>query len=300
MTANPPRVHAAMLPEPRPADTTPTAPATPRSSRMKIDSELVYELDGLCDFIFLIHARQDHAQVVREERLEIEPPHAGSVHVQPDSGNRMLRLQAKGGRVTLRYHAVVDKRIEPVDTTAVQSPIHELPDDVLHFLMPTRYCESDHLGAAAQQLFVNIEPGYARVKAVTDWVRENITYRIGSSTALTTARDVFVQRAGVCRDLAHLSVSFCRALNIPARLVAGYSRFPEPPPDFHALFEAYIGGRWVMFDPTGMADPAHVVTIATGGDAKDVAFATIFGPARMLSMAPEVDVLDDGGVTCLG
>ncbi|MEO8280188.1 MAG: transglutaminase family protein [Ideonella sp.] len=267
---------------------------------MKIDSELVYEVDGLTDFIFLVHARHDDNQCVTDEQLLIDPPHAQRIHVQPESGNRQLRIQAQSGRLTLRYQATVDKRISPIDTQAGQSPIHELPDEVLHFVMPTRYCESDHLGAAAQQLFVNLEPGYARVQAITEWVRTNITYRIGSSTALTTARDVFVQRAGVCRDLAHLSVSFCRALNIPARLVAGYSRFPEPPPDFHALFEAYIGGRWVMFDPTGMVDPAHVVTIATGGDAKDVAFATIFGPARMLSMRPDVEVLDDGGVTCLG
>lgn len=267
---------------------------------MKIDSELVYQLDGLCDFIFLVHARHDDNQRITDEKLLIDSPHTGRVHVQAESGNRMFRIQAGAGQLSLRYQAVVDKRIDPADPHATQSPIHELPDDVLHFLMPTRYCESDHLGAAAQQLFVQLTPGYARVQAITEWVREHITYRIGSSNALTTARDVFVQRAGVCRDLAHLSVSFCRALNIPARLVAGYSRFPEPPPDFHALFEAYIGGRWVMFDPTGMVDPAHVVTIATGGDAKDVAFATIFGPARMLSMRPDVEVLDDGGVTCLG
>ena len=111
---------------------------------------------------------------------------------------------------------------------------------------------------------------------------------IGSTNATTTARDVFVQGSGVCRDFAHLSIAFCRALNIPARLVCGYCIFPEPPPDFHAIFEAYLGGHWVRFDPTGMAPVEHVVRVAAGRDAKDVAFATIYGPARMTSMSPEI------------
>jgi len=119
-------------------------------------------------------------------------------------------------------------------------------------------------------------------------VRANVEYRVGSTTATSTARDVYEQRAGVCRDFAHLSISFCRALNIPARLVSGYAPFAEPPPDFHAVFEAWLGGNWVLFDPTGMVPVDHVVRVATGPDAKDVAFATIFGPARMVAMSPDV------------
>ncbi|MEO7853947.1 MAG: transglutaminase family protein, partial [Rubrivivax sp.] len=100
--------------------------------------------------------------------------------------------------------------------------------------------------------------------------------------------DVFVQRAGVCRDFAHLGITFCRALNIPARLVVGYAIFDEPPTDFHAMFEAYLGGRWMLFDPTRMSALEQFVRIATGQDAKDVAFATIYGPATMLSMDPQI------------
>jgi transglutaminase-like putative cysteine protease len=102
---------------------------------------------------------------------------------------------------------------------------------------------------------------------------------------------VFVQRAGVCRDFAHLAVTFCRALNIPARLVVGYARFVEPPPDFHAVFEAWLGGRWVMYDATRMAPLDSLVRIAVGRDAKDVAFATIYGPATMVAMSPLVDAV---------
>jgi transglutaminase-like putative cysteine protease len=173
-----------------------------------------------------------------------------------------------------------------VDPAVGEVPIAELPDDLLHNLNPTRYCESDHLGHAAQKLFGALPPGLARVQAIVDWIHANVDYQVGSSQATTTAREVFVQRAGVCRDFAHLGVTFCRALNIPARLVVGYAKFDEPPPDFHAVFEAYLGGRWVMFDATRMSPVDELVRIATGRDAKDVAFATIFGPATMTAMSP--------------
>ena len=133
------------------------------------------------------------------------------------------------------------------------------------------------------------------MQAICDWIHDNVEYRVGSTQATTTARDVFVQRAGVCRDFAHLGITFCRALNIPARLVVGYARFDEPPPDFHAVFEAYLGGRWVLFDPTRMSPVDRLVRIATGRDAKDVAFATIYGPATMVSMDPRVAYVDHPG-----
>jgi transglutaminase-like putative cysteine protease len=158
--------------------------------------------------------------------------------------------------------------------------------------MPTRYCESDLLGHAAQKLFGALPPGHARVQAIVDWIHENVDYQLGSSQATTTAMEVFVQRAGVCRDFAHLGVTFCRALNIPARLVVGYARFDAPPPDFHAVFEAFLGGRWVLFDATKMSPLDEMIRIATGRDAKDVAFATIFGPVSMISMNPVISAAD--------
>ena len=156
-----------------------------------------------------------------------------------------------------------------------------LPDDIFHYLMPTRYCESDVLGSAAQQLFGREEPGIARVRKIVNWIHDSIEYRPGGSTSTTTAQDVFVQRAGVCRDFAHLGITLCRALNIPARLVSGYVWFDQSPQDFHAIFEAWIGGRWVLFDPSGMAPVDRLVRIGTGRDAKDVAFSTFFGAVQM-------------------
>jgi transglutaminase-like putative cysteine protease len=278
----------ALAPAPEPAH------GGPRRTRMKIDCRLDYQVDARSDFIFMVLPALNMGQTVHAEHLILMPDTPHRSYEDPHSGNRFLRLSAEPGDFSLSYRALVDRHIDPVDPEAPEVPVAELPDEVLRFLMPTRYCESDHLAPVALQTFGDLPPGHRRVQAVADWVREHIDYRIGSSTPMTTARDVFVQRAGVCRDFAHLSIALCRALNIPARLVGGYARFPEPPPDFHAVFEAFVGGRWVMFDPTGLAPVEHLVRVATGRDAKDVAFATLFGPARMTSMSPEVELLEDG------
>jgi transglutaminase-like putative cysteine protease len=149
------------------------------------------------------------------------------------------------------------------------------------------------MARAAQQLFGDLPQGIGRVQAIVDWIHESIRYEPGSSESTTTARDVFVQRAGVCRDFAHLGITFCRALNIPARLVVGYVYFDEPPQDFHAIFEAWIGGQWVLFDPTRMAPVDRLVRVGTGRDAKDVAFCTIFGPVSMTSKSLTVREYQD-------
>jgi len=258
------------------------------SSRLKIDCMLAYELDGDCEFMFLIHPVAHPSQTLVQEQLQLEPAVAHRVFVDAHSGNRVLRLRAGAGPLQLNYSAVVERHVDEVDRAAREWPVNQLPDDVLRYLLPTRYCESDLLGPAAQQLFAGLPGGHARVGAICEWVREHVQYRIGSTTATSTARDVFVQRCGVCRDLAHLAISLCRALNIPARLVSGYAAFADPPPDFHAVIEAYLGGRWVLFDPSGMAPVEQLVRLATGRDAKDVAFATIFGPARMVAMSPDL------------
>jgi transglutaminase-like putative cysteine protease len=257
---------------------------------------LAYELDGDCEFVFLIHAALGMDQTLVEEELLLEPAMRYRTYTDEHSGNRFMRFNAGAGPLRVQYRAVVDRVIDAIDLDAREVPVHEIPDEVLHFMLPTRYCESDLLSPVAQQLFGALPRGHSRVRAICDWVHDHIAYRIGSTNATTTARDVFVQRSGVCRDYAHLAVTFCRALNIPARLVSAYSHFDEPPPDFHAIFEAYLGGRWVLFDPSGMAPVEQVVRLATGRDAKDVAFATIYGPARMVAMSPELICL--GNAAC--
>ena len=258
---------------------------------LNIDCMLAYELDGDCEFLFMVHPAEHRLQTLVDEELRLEPRVPHRLHVDAQSGNRVLRLRAGAGTLRLDYHARVERRVEYDHGDAPELPISELPDEVLRYLLPTRYCESDLLGAVARQTFGTLPTGHQRVQAICDWVQQSIEYRIGSTDATTTARDVFLQRAGVCRDFAHLSIAFCRALNIPARLVSGCARFDEPPPDFHAVFEAYLGGRWVLFDPTRMVPVDHLVRVAHGPDAKDVAFATIYGPARMTGMSPEVETI---------
>ncbi len=248
-----------------------------------IDLTLSYQLAGTTHLCFNIEAAHAPAQRIVQESLTLSPHIAARTYRDDASGNRFVRFDAGPGELCLRYRARVERLPQPAAQTLPEVPVTAVPDKVLHYLMPSRYCESDVMSRSAQQIFGDVEPGYARVKAVTDWVHESLTYLPGSTTSTTTAQEVFVLRAGVCRDFAHLGITMCRALNIPARLVVGYVNFDEPPQDFHAIFEAWLGGRWVLFDPTGMAPVDRLVRIGTGRDAKDVAFATLFGPAVMTS-----------------
>ncbi len=262
----------------------------PGMPTLDIDCTLLYEVAGPSEFIFQIHALHGMGQQVQSETLDVSPPLPVHVYADPLLGHRHARLHAEAGTLQLRYRA----RVQPAPLATPdgdEAPIAQLPDEVMKHMVSSRYCEADLLSGAAQKLFGAAPRGHARVQAVCDWIHEHVDYRIGSSQATTTARDVFVQRAGVCRDFAHLGITFCRALNIPARLVVGYAIFDEPPTDFHAMFEAYLGGRWVLFDPTRMSPLEQFVRIATGQDAKDVAFATIYGPATMLSMDPQIKLV---------
>ena len=259
-----------------------------RSRLFDVDCKLGYTLTETTDFVFQIHAMQGPDQDVLTESLRVTPSATCHTYTDPHVGQRFLRVQAAAGPLNLRYRARVQVARPRRNLGAKEVPISAVPDEVMHNLMPTRYCESDLLGSAARKLFGKTPPGCARVIAICDWIHRNLDYRTGSSDTTTTACDVFLSRTGVCRDFAHLAVTFCRALNIPARLAVGYSIFRAPPPDFHAMFEAYLGGRWEVFDPTKMADPSELVRIAVGRDAKDVAFATIFGAAQSRTIAPVV------------
>ena len=259
-----------------------------RQNRFDVDLTLSYSLPATTDFVFQIHALNGIDQVVESESLRITPSARQHVFEDPQVSNRFVRVQADAGPLKLRYRARVHVDRPRRNKNAAEHPIAELPDGVLHHLMPTRYCESDLLGPATLKLFGQTAPGMARVEALCEWIQRNVDYRSGSSDSTTTACDVFLRRAGVCRDFAHLAVTFCRALNIPARLAVGYAVFTTPPPDFHAMFEAYLGGRWELFDPTRMSSPQDMVRIAIGRDAKDVAFATIFGAAIAGPVLPRI------------
>jgi transglutaminase-like putative cysteine protease len=254
-----------------------------------IDLQLDYEVFAPSHFLFHIEAAFHDDNHVVEERLSITP----SVKVRHFSddrlGNRFVRLDAPRGQVSVNYHARIELAPVPVPLHLDESTVSGVPDEALRYLMPSRYCESDVMSRAAQQLFGHLPHGLARVRAIESWIHDSIYYLPGFSNSTTTAQEVFVQRAGVCRDFAHLGITMCRALNIPARLVVGYVYFNEPPQDFHAVFEAWLEGRWVLFDPTKMASIERLVRVGTGRDAKDVAFATIFGSVQMSRKELTVD-----------
>lgn len=258
----------------------------------EVDTLLTYDVQGSSEFLFQIHAFNGGDQTVLEESMEVVPNVPVAVFDGPQGRVRCARLQMNQGPLEMRYRARVLRARVPANVNAQESSVAELPNDLLHFLNPTRYCQSDVMSRAAQKLFGELPQGHQRVQAICDWIHENVEYQVGTSTSETSAVDVFTQRVGVCRDFAHLGITFCRALNIPARLVAGYAKFDTPPPDFHAVFEAFIGGGWQLFDATRMSPPEDLVRIGWGHDAKDIAFATIFGPAVMLSMQPNVERVD--------
>jgi transglutaminase-like putative cysteine protease len=246
-----------------------------------VETVLEYEVTGPSHMLLNIEAARCCGQSVLSEELAIDPPVKMNAFCDEASGNRFVRFDVEPGPLKIRYRATVQRAPLVVPADLPEVPVNEVPDAVLHYLMPTRYCESDLMSRAAQQLFGDLPPGIGRVQSIVDWIHESITYEPGSSNSTTTAQQVFVQRAGVCRDFAHLGITLCRALNIPARLVVGYVWFDEPPQDFHAVFEAWLGGHWVLFDATRMAPIDRLVRVGTGRDAKDVAFCTIFGPVCM-------------------
>ncbi len=199
-------------------------------------------------------------------------------------GNPCQRLTLPAGSSTLRFDALVTvpDATEEVAWDAQETLVTDLPDDVLIYTMPSRYVLPEVLGDEAWDTFGSMQPGYSRVQAVINHVNANLTFEMGSSTPLTTAADVWAAKRGVCRDFAHVALSFLRALNIPARYVFGYLPELDVPPttepmDFAAWIEVYLDGTWFTFDPRNNTARKGRVLIGRGRDALDVAMVTTFG-----------------------
>jgi transglutaminase-like putative cysteine protease len=249
-----------------------------------VETRLAYTVRQPSHLLFNVEAAHWPTQAILSERLDVTPGVELHCFEDAHSGNRFVRFDAMPGPLVVAYKADVEVHAEQLaDADLPEMPVSQVPDTVLRHLLPTRFCESDLLAPFARETFCRAPPGIGRVRAIVQWVHDTIAYKPGSTGSTTTALEVVEQKAGVCRDFAHVAITLCRALNIPARLVAGYVWFDEPPQDFHAVFEAWLGGRWVLFDPTGMAPVDRLVRIGTGRDAKDVAFSTTFGDIGMTS-----------------
>ena len=239
--------------------------------------------------VHVLPTPNDDHETIRETR-STEPASAGHKYLDA-FGNRCWRLLAPSGAFTLRFDADVAIAGTPdlVVPSAKQTPVEDLPDDLLTWTLPSRYVLSDVLGSTAWDLFGEGPAGWARVQAICDWVHQHVAYRTGSSTPATTSTDVYHQRCGVCRDFAHLGISLCRALNIPARYVFGYlpdiGNVPDGTPmDFHSWFEAYLDGRWYTFDARHNTPRIGRIPIGRGRDALDVAIVTQYGPSILTDM----------------
>ena len=257
------------------------------SRQFLIDCELNYQVQQPSTFIFKIEAAFTPEQSIGDESLATVPPLPMGRYTDP-LGNRTLRLNVPPGPFSIRYQTQATVRRMPGAENLRETPTANLPLDVMPFLTGSRYVESELIVHDAVRWIGTADLGFRRVERICQWVRDNVKYEVGTSKPYGTTRDVLANRTGVCRDYAHVAIGLCRALNIPARFVVGHVEWDTPPPDFHALFEAWLEGRWVMFDPTAMADPLDVIRIGTGQDAADLPFATIFGAAQMTRMAPLV------------
>lgn len=266
--------------------------------RLALQLQLKYEVGPQgADFIFNIHPAYTPCQTVSAERLHISQGIPSEVQTDLSTGNRHLRLRAEPGELEIRYEATVE--LVHRQTAPAQLPelaIHLLPLDVLRYIYPSRYCQSDRLAKLANAEFGAIAPGYGRVLAIIEWIQGHVSFTSNSSTSTTSAVDTLIERTGVCRDFTHLMVAICRALNIPARFATGTDYGADPalgPPDFHAYAEVYLGDRWYIFDPSGTAIPMGFVRFGTGRDAADVAFATIFGTVTSWAPMIQTTALED-------
>ena len=261
--------------------------------RLRYKAELGYQvLSAGTDFIFNVQATRTAHQRVLSETLEITPQLPVQSYVDAVTQARYLRVRADEGPLRVYCETVVElAHHQAAPDSLPEIGIADLPASVLPYIYPSRYCQSDRLHRFAFGEFGGMRQGYGRVEAIRAWVQNHVQFTSGSSDGNTAAVDTLVAKQGVCRDFAHLMIALCRAVNIPARFATGIDYGADPilgPQDFHAYVEAYVGHRWYLFDPSGTAIPMGFIRLATGRDAADAAFASIFGSVEW--MTPIIDI----------
>ncbi len=264
---------------------------------VNVGCDLVYQSDFPTPMLLIVRPKEWHGHRLIDEFRQVNPETL--LHEYVDAfGNHVWRLVAPKGEFRVHYDALVavPAAPDPVLPGLPKTPVEEIPDDLLVYTLPSRHCQSDLFIEDAWQMFGHIVTGWQQVQAVCDWIHDNISYQKGSNSN-TSSYEVYQQRQGVCRDFAHLGVSFCRALNFPARYVCGYlpdiNVVPHPTPmDFHAWFEVYLDGAWRTFDARHNRQRTGRTLIASGRDAVDVAFATIYGGTKLASMSVRANQVD--------
>jgi transglutaminase-like putative cysteine protease len=267
-----------------------------RAMFIRLGYDIQFDIPAPVTIVGMLHVHPSREADLREpDEVQVTPEAPVSSYMD-SFGNRCSRIVAPAGLVALHGSTLIEDSgsPDPFEPSARQHPIEELPNETLIYLLSSRYCEVDRLSSAAFELFGSVAPGWPRVQAICDWAYSKVTFGYQYARPTKTALDVFTERVGVCRDFQHLAVTFCRALNIPARYATGYlGDIGVPPPgspmDFSAWFEAYLDGRWWTFDARHNQPRIGRVLMAVGRDASDVAITTSFGSANLRYFAVVTD-----------
>ncbi len=259
--------------------------------RVQAGCELSIETDIASPVVAMLRPRDGVARWRINDRSGFDRSHGFDEHID-SFGNGCQRFVVPKGLTRVRIDTTVDTA--PDIQVAPDAPAIDpgaLPAETLQFLLPSRYCPSDRgaMWEQARTVVGDAAPGYAQAEAISRWIAAHLDYRYGVSNASTDAQDTLAHGAGVCRDFAHVGITLCRALDIPARMVVGWLHDLKPM-DMHAWFEAYLGGAWYTFDATQSAPRGGRVVIAHGRDAADVAFLTSYRPLRTLSLRVWADL----------
>jgi transglutaminase-like putative cysteine protease len=258
--------------------------------QIRIGYELIYTCPQPTPMILTLNVHYSRVSDLAIADHIITSPATPINGYRDDFGNWCSRIVAPQGDIRISTDALINDsgQIEGIAPAAHQHLVQELPEETLIFLLGSRYCETDLLSKVAWDLFQNSPTGWGRVQAICNFVNQHIVFGYEHARSTKSAWEVFNNRSGVCRDYAHLAIAFCRSMNIPARYCTGYlSDISIPPPyapmDFAAWFEAYLGGRWHIFDPRNNARRIGRVLIARGRDAADVSISNTFGPNTLKS-----------------
>ena len=256
--------------------------------QIRVGYQLTYTSSQPTPMILALNVHPSRAADLLVRDTVCTAPLTSTVSYRDAFGNVCTRLVAPTGTIRLFTDALVHDSGLPdvVASAAPQTPVEALPEDALQFLLGSRYCETDLLTPIAWQLFGNASPGWQRVQAISDFVHNHIRFGYGFARSTKTAWEAFQEKAGVCRDFAHLAIALCRCMNIPARYCTGYLGdigvpVSDTPMDFSGWFEAYLGGRWYTFDARHNVPRIGRVVMARGRDALDVAISTAFGTSAL-------------------
>ena len=249
-----------------------------------------------------VEASLIHPEIATIEHIDLDNKREIEGNLYTDSfGNQCIRFSAPAGALRLAGSNLVryEEHGEIDGTSAIQHRIEDLPNEVLQFLLNSRYCEVDRMSSIAGELFGSTPEGWQRAITIRDWVHDHVMFDYKAARPTKTALDVFTERVGVCRDFQHLAITLTRALNIPARYVTGYLgdiRVPYGGPgDFSAWYEVYLGDRWWPMDARHNTNRMGRLLIATGRDATDVAITTTFGAAHLTHFYVESNEVDEAG-----